>query len=227
MRLEHVPQGRFVVNSLINMMAACEDDPGETRSYNSAVGCGVDELVKQNMRHLSQRRGEVRGGDNLLEAALRQTTDQLQKALDSHSLTFDLAPYLEHASESLGAVANELSDLSNKLIESKAQKRVGEKMPIAGADDHGLYEVLELGLLESIEGLLVTPTVDVASLNVDSIRQAFPTKGEWFPFEVTVDDFIFVIDDDGALFISTENFPREVLDRARNVLQRLAGILYL
>jgi hypothetical protein len=209
------------------MMAACEDDPGETRSYNSAVGCGVDELVKQNMRQLSQGRVEVRGGDDLLDAALRHTTDQLQNALDSHRVTFDLAPYLEHANESLGAVAKELSDLSNKLIESKSQKRVGEKIPIAGADDHGLYEVLELGLLESIEGLLVTPTVRVATLNVDSIRQAFPTKGEWFPFEVTVDDFIFVIDDDGALFISTENFPSEVLDRARNVLHRLAETLFV
>jgi hypothetical protein len=41
-----------------------------------------------------------------------------------------------------------------------------------------------------------------------------------------VDEFLFVIDDDGALYISTENFPKDVLDRARTVLHRLAKMLY-
>jgi hypothetical protein len=81
-------------------------------------------------------------------------------------------------------------------------------------------------LLESIEGLLATPTENVTALNIDGIRQAFPTQGEWFPFEVSLDNFLFVVDDDGAIFISTENFPKEVLDRARTILHKLAEMLY-
>lgn len=226
MRFEHVPQDRFIITSLVRMMASSEDEAGAAKSYNTAIGCGVDELVKQNMRHLSQERAGVRGWEDLLDFAVERSAGQLQEELDSHRLRFDLGPYLDHAKESLEAAAKEMSGLSRKLMESRERKRIGEKTPVSTVDARPRYEVSELGLLESIEGLLATPTAEVAGLNMDGIRDRFTTEGEWFPFEVQVDDFLFVIDDDGSLFISTENFPREVLDRARTVLHRLAEMLY-
>jgi hypothetical protein len=226
MRFEHVPQDRFIINSLVRMIAASEEVAGEAQSYNTAIGCGVDELVKQNMRQLSQQRAGIREWEDLLDVAVQRSADQLQRELNSHRLSFNLDPYLGQARESLEAAAKEMSGLNRKLIESRERKRIGEKTPVSSVDARRHYEVSELGLLESIEGLLATPTAGVAALNVDGIRQSFPTEGAWFPFEVRVDDLLFVIDDDGAVFISTENFPREALDRARAVLHRLAEILY-
>jgi hypothetical protein len=226
MRFEHVPQDRFVVNSLLRMIAASGEEAGGEQSYNTAIGCGVDELVKQNMRRLSQQRAEIRGWEDLLGVAVKMSADQLQQELDSHRLTFDLDLYLRQARKSLEAAAKEMSGLNRKLGESRERRRIGEKTPVSTVDARRHYEVSELGLLESIEGLLATPTAGVAALNVDGIRQEFSTEGEWFPFEVRAGDFLFVIDDDGAVFISTENFPREALDRARTVLHRLAELLY-
>jgi hypothetical protein len=226
MRFDHVPQDRFVINSLVRMIAAPDEEPGEAQPYNTAIGFGVDELVKQNMRQLSQQREGIRGWEELLDMAVQRSANQLQREVDSHRLSFDLAPYLGHARESLKAAAEEMCGLNRKLIESKDRKRIGEKMPVSTGDSRHHYEVSELGLLESIEGLLATPTAGVAALNVDGIREAFPTEGDWFPFEVRVDDFLFVIDDDGTVFISTENFPREALERAKTALHRLAEMLY-
>lgn len=119
-----------------------------------------------------------------------------------------------------------MTALSCKLAESKSRKRISEKSPITAIDARSPYELFRLGFVDSIEGLLAIPTPDVATLDIDRIREEFRTNGDWFPFEVAVDDLVFVLDDDGSLYISTENFPQEALDRAESVLRRLAPILY-
>lgn len=226
MPLKHVPQYRFIINSIVRMIVASNGEIKAEQSDNIAISFGVEELVKQNMRLLSQELAEVEGWEDLLDMAMRRTGDQLERELRSNRVKFDLEPYLTDAKDSLEAAAKEMSGLNRKLIESREQKRIPDKTSIGTGDAHHRYEVSELGLLESIEGLLAIPAAGVADLNVEGIREAFPTEGRWFPFEVRVDDFLFVIDDDGAIYISTENFPREALDRARMALHRLAGILY-
>lgn len=100
-----------------------------------------------------------------------------------------------------------MTALSCKLAESKSRKRISEKSPITAIDARSPYELFRLGFVDSIEGLLAIPTPDVATLDIDRIREEFRTNGDWFPFEVAVDDLVFVLDDDGSLYISTENFP--------------------
>ena len=41
-----------------------------------------------------------------------------------------------------------------------------------------------------------------------------------------MESLLFVIDDDGSIFVSTENYPTEMLDKARTILHDLAGFLY-
>ncbi len=226
MQFKHVPQDRFVIDSLVRMIAASGGEAETAESYNTAVGCGIDELVKHNMRQLSQQESRAGGWQELLAVAVRQSTEQLQRELVSHHVTFDLAPYLHQSLESLESAAKEMSGLNRKLIESRGLKRIGEKTPVKMIDARRHYEVSELGLFGSIEGLLATPTAGVAALNVEGIQETFPTEGEWFPFEVRVEEFLFVIDDDGAVFISTENFPVELLDKAKSVLHKVAETLY-
>ena len=63
-------------------------------------------------------------------------------------------------------------------------------------------------------------------MDLDALSARFPLEGEWFPYEVTVEDMVFVVDDDGTVFVSTENFPREVRERARAMLEEIAALLY-
>jgi hypothetical protein len=226
MPFEHVPQDQFIINSLARLIASTNEGGEERSIYNSAIGFGVDEIVRHNLRQLSQQRGPVRRWRDLLEGAIERSAERLQQELDSHQLRFNLEPYLGAARKSLESAAKELFELNRKLIESREQKRIAEKSSVTIFEARRRYEVSELGLLDSVEGFLATPSADVAALNIERIRDAFPTEGEWFPFEVSVEDLVFVIDDDGGIFVSTENFPREVLDRARAVLHRLAEVLY-
>jgi hypothetical protein len=226
MMFEYIPQDRFIVNSLVRMIATADDEALAAKSYSTAIGCGVDEFVKHNMRLLSQQQLGISEWEDLLDEAVRHSADQLRRELDSHHLTFDFQPYFRHTRESLEEAAKEMTGLSQRLIESRERKRLREKTPAITADTRRRYDVSELGLLESIEGLLATPTPNVATLGIDKIKQTYRTEGEWFPFEVKVDNLLFVIDDDGTVFISTENFPDELIDRARVVLHQLAELLY-
>jgi hypothetical protein len=115
---------------------------------------------------------------------------------------------------------------NKKLIESKERRRIADK---STSSIHGAslaFDVAELGLHGSVEGLLATPTRGVKALNVERVRETYPTHGEWFPFEVSVGDLLFVIDDDGVIFVSTENFPKDMLERARTILHQVAEALY-
>src|SRR5437016_1508477 len=114
MPFEHVPQDRFILNSLIRMMAASATQSGDEIPYDTAIGFGVDEIVKDNMRKLSQERAEIGVWEDLLEHAVRQSADQLQSELITHRLRFDLAPYLDHARESLEAASKEMNALNRK-----------------------------------------------------------------------------------------------------------------
>jgi hypothetical protein len=153
--------------------------------------------------------------------------ETLALTISEPTLTRMVTKYSEQlVFQPLAPAAKEMSGLTRKLIESKGRKRIGEKTPVSTVDARRHYDVLELGLLESVQGLLAIPAPDVGALDVDGIRQAYPTEGDWFPFEVRVDDLLFVIDDDGSLFISTENFPRDVLGRAKLALHHLAEKLY-
>lgn len=226
MPIKYVPQDRFIIESLVKMISTLGDESGvEDGRYNTAIGFGLDEVVRQNLRRIAQRQGPVGSWDDMLEHAIHQSAEQLKRELDSHGLRFDVGPYLNNTRDSLASAAKEIVGLNRKLIESKERKRIAEKTPVT-TDNRRQFEISELGLLDSVEGLLATPTAGVNSLNIEKMQETFPCDGEWFPFEVRVDDLLFIVDDDGTIFVSTENFPNEALERARSVLYRLAGILY-
>jgi len=226
MPVKHVPQDQFVIGSLVKMISTLSDQAEEGRVYNTAIGFGIDEAVRNNMRRLMQRRTPMVGWNDLLDDAIHESAEQVQHELSLHGLRFDLGQYLDNARGSLASAAKEMLGLNRKLIESRERKRIAEKTPVATAGSRRHYEISELGLLDSVEGILATPTDDVSSLNVEKIQEAFTTVGDWFPFEVNVDGLVFIVDDDGAIFVSTENYPKEALERAKAGLHRLAEILY-
>lgn len=226
MKFEHVTQDQFIVNSVVKLITDISSKGRPRDTYIAAVGSGVDELVRQNLRLLSQTRQGFRRGEDLLKAAISKSKQQLDSSLSENRLYFNLSQYLDHAKDYLETPAKELVELNKKLMESKDNNRIPDKSRKNTLDDRYTYEVLELGLLNSIEGLLAVPTGDVKSLNLGTIRESFPTTGEWFPFEVNVNGLLFVIDDDGSIFVDTENLPRDMLDRIKIALHRVADELY-
>src|SRR5262249_5476701 len=91
---------------------------------------------------------------------------------------------------------------------------------------HTRYEVHEIGLRGLTEGLLVQPTGDDFEIDLDSLPEGCTVRGDWYPYEVQYEDILFVLDDDGIIFVSVENFPERQIARVREHLHQLARRIY-
>lgn len=96
------------------------------------------------------------------------------------------------------------------------------------SDSGRRFVIRELGLRETIDGVLIEPTAECEELNVDALAEqpAWELRGEWFPYELFADGFVFVIDDDGSVFVSTANLPTEFREKALELIRIIAEILY-
>lgn len=195
-----------------------------------SIGFAMDEAIKEAMRRFAQEHSGFRDPHELLRVAIDDTTERLNAAIGQQGLRFDWEQYLEEASNSLKGVAKEIHRLSGKLRESKTAKRVYDRERSARADEEvvgtPLFEIRELGLLDSIEGLLAIPSAVSGTIDIDAIREGFQVTGDWFPYEVGVGELVYVVDDDGSVLVSTENFPKELVERARQTLEDIATHLY-
>ncbi len=182
------------------------------------------------MRRLAQQPSGCGWWQDLLRSAIDNTLEGVQAATGGQRMRFDLEPYLREASTSLQSVAKEICRLSGKLRESRTAKRVYDKARLTEetgeAEDDLSFEIRELGLLDSIEGLLAIPVDDSGTINIDAIKEDYEVMGDWFPYEVIFGESVYVVDDDGTVFVSTENFPREYLERVRETLAGIASRLY-
>ncbi len=88
-------------------------------------------------------------------------------------------------------------------------------------------EITELGLSGFIEGLLAKAFLNNSEgYNINLENLEYRVEGEWFPFEVMIEDFVFTIDDDGTIFVSVENLPQRLVLKAKEMLQVIANQLY-
>ena len=151
----------------------------------------------------------------------------VNESLRGHRLSIDLGKYADTVRDKLRFPAKEMQDLANNLAESRREHKLGAKEEVA-ADSGRHCIVHELGLREAIQGLLAEPTDDCHELNIDGLREqgSWRLQGEWFPYELITEDFVFVIDDDGSVFVSTENLPPELREKANGLLRRVVDLLY-
>jgi hypothetical protein len=73
MKFEHIPQDRFIVNSIIRIIGLTNGGDHANPTYNSGISFGIEELVKQNMRQLSQEGEVTRGWQGLLGGSLERS----------------------------------------------------------------------------------------------------------------------------------------------------------
>jgi hypothetical protein len=121
------------------------------------------------------------------------------------------------------APASELSDLRIRLNTTKQLARTGEETSVPGVQP---YQLKELGLKGSIEGLLVYPESDSVNIDIDKLQELGEIEGLWFPYQLKLGDFTFVIDDDGSIFTSTEHFSERMLADAKELINKIAKALY-
>lgn len=194
----------------------------EQRGYSQLIEFGVMELVQRQMRQ-GAIEGQGRESEELLRRAVTQTHNRLQERLEGQNLSFDFTPYFQNAGQQLRYVAKEIQELAAQLRHLGQQEvQEGEAMVSAGQVE---FEVKEVGLRE-VEALIVTPLVREYELDLEWLRQTYSVEGDWFPLYVRIEELGFVVDHDGTLFISTENFPTVLLEKARRLMVGLAHQLY-
>ncbi|MBD1867207.1 hypothetical protein H6F95_07810 [Cyanobacteria bacterium FACHB-471] len=189
------------------------------------IELGLTELVKNQMRQLAQEDRDDKQ-INLLEQAIRVIEQRVQEQMSECDLQFCFAAYWASVRKALKFPAKEIAELGEKLRQSRRLERISERQQITSANQV-LFEVIEVGLQNAIEGLIAVPLPTVLELNLEGIRQNYLLEGDWFPFQVAVEKLQFVFDDDGTISVSTENFPEQLLLKARQVLLDLANQSYI
>jgi len=214
------------LEAIVEMAAALVLN-GDEKKYSMAFEFALAELVREEMRKLAQANQRLRDDRQLLAEAFEQVLGRVKASLGKRQLELNLKKYISAVREKLAYPAKEIQQLSRELVESRQLLRLGSKAEV-GTEDGSHLMIHELGLRDSIQGLLVEALENRTELNLDNLRERsdWTIQGEWFPYELYVDDFVFVIDDDGSIFVSTENLPWELRHRASDLLKQIADLLY-
>jgi len=207
-------------------MAGALVQRNDRKKYALSLEFALAELVRSEMRRIAQQ-PHGGGGRDLLDLALDRVMRHVNESLRGHQLNIDLGRYASTVRDKLRFPAKEMQDLADNLAESRRVHKLGDKEEVA-ADSGRHCIVHELGLREAIQGLLAEPNDDCHELDIDELREEanWRLQGEWFPYELLAERFVFVIDDDGSVFVSTENLPPELREKASRLLRRVVDRLY-
>ena len=127
--------------------------------------------------------------------------------------------------DTFAPLAKEMFSLRQELLDSRRIDRIGEKADLS-AESSVPFEVVEIGLRGLIEGLVLVPLLDEFELNLDPISHLCGTTEGHFPIEVKIQDFLYVVDDDGTMYTSTDNFPERLVKEAKRILVELGNQVY-
>lgn len=218
-------QEQFILNRIIEAIKNLKEKQKENGGYNSVIEFAVSELVREEMRRIAQVSELADEDERLLSKAIRTTEEKMLNKLRRENIPFDVKNYLENVEKKLKFPATEISDLKKRLDESKERGRIAEKTSLT--TQSGVpFEIIELGLRDSIDGLLARPLVETYEIDLEKIRERCEGENDSFPLEAKLEDLVFVIDDDGTIFVSIENLPKKLIDDANEKLRQLANRIY-
>ncbi|MBD2054647.1 hypothetical protein H6F88_01145 [Oculatella sp. FACHB-28] len=222
MRVKVLSQEEFVLQNVV-AIARCLMQR-EVEQHSSALELSLVELVREQMRSLS-RESEGDQEANLLETAIAIVQKGVQGRLQEDSVQFNFDSYLASVRRTLKFPAREIAELGERLKQSREMQRLGERRRLI-SQSQVPFEVTEVGLRGAIEGLFAFPLTEVCVVDVGQVQPPYQVKGEWFPFLVTAESLEFVVDDDGSIFVATENLPERLIELAGEGLMELANQLY-
>ena len=215
--------GKFIREHIITEIE--NGDNCDSEEYNNIIDYSIDELMKINIRKTARENNVPFPKKDILNEAIEMTKSSLLEECRVHNLTFEINQYFDDKKTKFGPLANEISKLKQELLSSKEGSRIGNTLTLK-TDDQFSYEIVEIGLKESVDGLILTPVSEEFQVAMVKLHHDYDVIGEWFPFEIRIDYLTFILDDDGTMFVSTENYPQNLLEEAKNILEKVASDIY-
>lgn len=219
LKFEVISDHEFVLNTVDQMLE--ERDGNYSNQFDSTIDYAIVELTKIKLRDLAQL-GDRRFKEN--KDALNIASNAVQEEIQKRNPQFVINKNYRKSLHSLSYPALEIMELTNELSRSREIERIGNRISLPNSNN--IYEIVQIGLSGSIEGLLAKPVSECVLIDLDNFKeQHYDINGEWFPFEIMVEDFIFILDDDATIYISTDNFPERLLSEAKKNLMDLVTAL--
>jgi len=216
-------QEKFIREHIIDKLKNNPEKDAE--SYSNIVNYSIDELIKINIRKTARDTNDIVLNRDILDESIELTELSIVQESERYKIRSDIKKYFDNAYTKYRPLSNEISKLKQQLFDSKEGKRVGKIYSIV-TESQFPYEVGEIGLKDSIEGLILTPLSDSFQIDMGKVYQKYDVAGEWFPFEIKIDYLTFVLDDDGTIYVSTENYPKKLMEKAKVTLKELASDIY-
>jgi hypothetical protein len=215
---------RLILDNIVSLASELANQGASKDRYSSAIELGLSEMVRECMRRMAQSRIAPRSG-GLLVNALKESFGRVERELRQAEIRISLSQYREQVMNTLKPVAAEMEKLGERLTHARQSGKLAAE-EVVTTESHTRYEVREIGLRGLTEGLLVQPTGDDFEINLDGLPEGCTVRGDWYPYEVRYEDILFVLDDDGSIFVSVENFPERLAMRVREQLHELARLIY-
>lgn len=223
MKLKINSQERLILNSIVEIINNLTDEG--KKSYNNLIEFAIFGLAQNEIDKIAQE-AEYNDEKLILSKAIRRTHKKILDEFEEHKLSFQIDDYLKNVRSRLKSSAKEIAKFVSLSAESKKKNKTRKETKLSSKNQIP-FEIIELGLPGSIDGLLSRPLIDQFEITLEKIKDNLEvTDDEWFPFQVNKGEFIFIIDDDGTIFISTENFPKPLLSQAKEQLKQLASQIY-
>ncbi|OUC11909.1 MAG: hypothetical protein B0A82_24685 [Alkalinema sp. CACIAM 70d] len=227
-----IPQKNFILAYVKEHLAHRDDISDTAIIADSIINDCLIELVKIQMRDIAgdtERLWPLRTSINILDEAINDVGTCL--AEEKIWLGQLMSYYEEPICAQLKYIAKEMETLYEKLQNSRQNGDILERQfTFQDLDCNNLevpFELISIGSPDNLDGLVVKPLIQSEfRINIDLVADIALIQGQWFPYDLIIQELVFVIDDDGTLFISTENFPETLLKTAYQTIQQLAMSLY-
>jgi hypothetical protein len=213
----------FILDRLTAYIASKD---GLEIATDSIINDCLTELIKLQMREIAGATDRPRHWVriNPLDEAIANVQSILVKGKPQAKRL--LEPFEESIRTKLKRVAKEMTMLSEMLQTTRRKENVLARQQVL-SDVEVPFEVISIGTQQHLDGFVVRPLMtDTFSLNLESVEGFATVTGEWFPYQIENKTFVFVVDDDGTIFISTENFPETLVSDALEAIKNLARRLY-
>lgn len=210
----------FILQRVVRTLSESENP---SSASNLVLQLALTELVKQIMREMAQDTEADNLRDDLLKKAIQLTAQRIGEQVEIADLPSVLSPYFERIYRSQRPVAKEIVELGMRL----RQARQGEvlRFPKIVTDAPVPFRVTELGIRWNPEGLIAQPLA-ACRLNLDRMRQEYQARGLGYPWEIEIEDFVFIVEADCTIITFLEGVPASVAEQAKSALEQLAYNLY-
>jgi hypothetical protein len=173
------------------------------------------------MCHIVQVQG--RAGYRHPATVLEQALDTIERTLYRPDASH-WSQYWQQVRETLKYPASQLESLQSRLITTQQPESLLEQQSV-DADVEVPFEVLHL---PELEVLIAVPLQKGCYLDLDRAQseEGWLVVGDYYPFEIHIEDFTFIVSAAGEVVVSIQGFPVSLVRQVREQLRLVAQTLY-